>query len=172
MQLWPRSGCTCEASIFCLSIPTLNMTPETRASLFEIAEENAEELYEQYGAEGTCVPKEDDLPSDPEEFTQRELKQVFSPQRLDDVLNGQPATEVELQALRQVRLDSISMTDCDADAIPDYCIAEVANEDGNSGIALILCTGYSFSGLNIWVDEIFDTREAAKAYAKERGWTS
>ena len=99
------------------------MTPETRASLLEIAEENAEELYEQYGAEGTCVPKEDDLPSDPEEFTQRELEQAFSSERLDEVLNGKPATEAELHALRPVRLDSISWGDCDADVIPDYCLA-------------------------------------------------
>ena len=40
------------------------MTPETRESLFDIASENAEELYEEYGAEGTWVTKEH-LPSCP-----------------------------------------------------------------------------------------------------------
>ena len=119
------------------------MTPETRENLFEIANENAEELYEQYGEEGLCVTKED-LPSDPDEFTQRELKQVFNPQRLEDVLDGQPATEAEVQALRRVRLDRILSGDCDADAVPSYCLAEVADGDGNSGIALILCTATHF----------------------------
>jgi hypothetical protein len=147
------------------------MTPETRKSLFEIASENAEELYEHYGAEGSWVTKEH-LPSDPGEFTRRELARVFGPQRLDDVLDGQPATEAELQALRRVRLERILSGDCDADVIPAYCLAEVTDEDGNTGIALIFCKGYSFSGLTIWAAEIFDTREAAKAHLEENGWTS
>jgi hypothetical protein len=114
----------------------------------------------------------DDLPSDPSEFTQRELETAFSPQRIDKVLDGQPATQAELQALREVRLQNILSGDCDADAIPGYCLAEVADAEGNTGIALILCTGYSFSGLSIWVAEIFETREAAKAYLEENGWVS
>ena len=62
--------------------------------------------------------------------------------------------------------------DADADVIPGYSLDEVTDTEGNRGIALILCTGYSFSGLRIWVKEVFDTREAAMAYLEENGMTS
>jgi hypothetical protein len=148
------------------------MTPETRETLFEIATENAEALYDEYGgAEGLWVTK-DDLPSDPCEFRQSELEEVFSPQRLEEILDGRPVTGAELRPLREVRLESILSGDCDADALPGYCLAEVTDEDGDTGIALIFCKGHSFSGLIIWVAEIFDTREAMQAYLEENGWTS
>ena len=152
--------------------PKVKLTPQTKAKVYKIATENAEALYEEYeGAEGLWVT-EDDLPSDPSEFMQRELKAVLSPQRLEEVLDGQPATEAELEALRKVRLQNIlSSNYWDEDgAIPGYCLAEVADADTNTGIALILCTGTSLSGLNIWVHDVFDTTEAAKAYMKENGW--
>jgi hypothetical protein len=148
------------------------MTLETRDSLFEIASENAEELYDQNGAEGLWVGK-DDLPSDPSEFTQREYQAVLSPERVANVLNGDPFTETEFEALRKRRLEKIIYEgDCDADKIPSYCLAEVKDADGSSGIALILCKGYSFSVLEIWVHEIFETEEAAKSYMQEDGWIS
>ena len=43
------------------------MTPEVKESLYEIASESVEELYEQCGAEGLWVTK-DKLPSDEGEF--------------------------------------------------------------------------------------------------------
>jgi hypothetical protein len=52
---------------------------------------------------------------------------------------------------------------------PGYCLAEVTDAGGNSGIAVVLCTGDSLSGLKHWV---FDTRAAAKASMKENGWIS
>ena len=71
------------------------MTPETKANLYKIATENAEALYEEFGgAEGLWVTEED-LPSDPAEYTQRELERVFGPHRLEEVLDGHPVTEVE-----------------------------------------------------------------------------
>jgi hypothetical protein len=138
------------------------MTPEIRENLFEIATENAEELYNQYGAEGLWV-KEVDLPSDASEFTKQEYEAVLSPERFANVDGGDPVTEAESEALRNHRLETIIYVgDCDADTIPAYCLAEVKDADGNGGIALILCKGYSFSVLKIWVHRIFETREAAK----------
>jgi hypothetical protein len=148
------------------------MTAETRDGLFEFATENAEELYDQYGAEGLWVGK-DDLPSDPSEFTQQEYQAVLSPERVANVLNGDPFTETEFEALRKRRLEKIIYEgDCDADTIPGYCLAEVKDTDGNGGIALILCKGYSFSVLEIWVHGIFETEEAAKSHMEEDGWIS
>jgi len=148
------------------------MTPQTKANLYKIATENTEALYEEFGgAEALWVTK-DHLPSDPSEFTQQELETVLRPQRLEQVLDGQPPTEAELQALREVRLQNILSGNYwdEEGAIPGYCLAEVADAEGNTAIALIFCTGTSLSGLTIWVVEIFDTREAAKAYLEENGW--
>jgi hypothetical protein len=150
----------------------LNMTPQIEENLFEIAAENAEELYDQYGAEGLWVT-EDHLPSDPSEFTDLEYQAVLAPERVANVIDGDSVTETEFKALRQHRLETIIYGgDCDADTTPAYCLAEVRDADGNDGIALILCNGYSFSVLKIWVHGIFETREAAKAHMKENGWLS
>jgi hypothetical protein len=148
------------------------MTPQTKANLYKIATENAEALYEEFGGAEALWVTEGDLPSDPSEYRQRELEKVLSPQRLEQVLDGQPATEAELQELREERLQSILSGDYwdEEGAIPGYCLAEVADAEGNIAIALILCTGTSMSGLTIWLVEIFDTREAAKAYMEENGW--
>jgi hypothetical protein len=148
------------------------MTPRIEGNLYKIATENAEALYEEFGgAEGVWVT-EDDLPSDASKFTQRELKRDLSPHGAKEVLDGHPVTEVELRALREQRLENILTGDYFDEwaRIPGYCFAEVTDADGNSGIALILCKGDSFSGLYIWLNGIFDTREAAKAYMKENGW--
>ena len=146
------------------------MTPEIRENLFEIATENAEELYDQHNAGGLWVAN-DALPSDLGEFMQSELEEVFNPQRLEEVLDGGTVTEAELRALRQVRLDNMSSGDWDAGDIPGYCLAEVEDAEGNTGIAFILCNGHSFSGLRIWVTEIFESEEAAAAYLEENGRT-
>jgi hypothetical protein len=62
--------------------------------------------------------------------------------------------------------------DGDSDLIPAFCLAEVSDADGNTGIALILCTEYSFSGVTIWVEDVFESRAAARAYLEEHGWIS
>lgn len=147
------------------------MTPEAKDNLYEIASENVEELYEQIGAEGLWVTK-DKLPSDEGEFLQEEYKHALSPERKAAFDQGDALTESELEKLRERRLGALLEGDFDADDIPGYCLAEVTDEDKNTGIALILCKGYSFSGLNVWVQDIFETREAAKAYMQTDGWVS
>jgi len=146
------------------------MTPEIKERLLEIANEDAEELYEVYGAEGLWVTK-DDLPSDPSEFTERDYEKVFSADRIADFQKGLPLTEAELNALREHRLAEIYLRDVNTDSLPAYCFAEVTDADDNTGIALILCTGDSFSELTIWVHDIFETKAAALNYLQENGWT-
>lgn len=147
------------------------MTPEVKESLYEIAGESVEELYEQYGAEGLWVT-EDKLPSDEGEFLEEEYKQVLSAERKAAFDKGHSLTRSELEKLRECRLDAMLQGDFDADEIPGYCLAEITDEHKNTAIALILCKGYSFSGLNVWVQDIFETREAAKAYMEQDGWVS
>jgi hypothetical protein len=88
------------------------MTPEIKERLLDIANEDAEDLYETYGAEGLWVTK-DDLPSDPSEFSDREYKAVFGPERAADFQKGHPLTEAELDALRKHRLAEIRLGNAD-----------------------------------------------------------
>ena len=147
------------------------MTREVKEWLLEIANEDAEDLYETYGVEGLWVPK-GDLPSDRAKYSEQEYEKVFGPERAADFQKGHPISEAEFDALREYRSAGTRLGSAHADAIPAYCLAEVTDDDDNSGIALILCTGDSFSGLNVWVRGIFDTREAAKAYLEENGWAN
>jgi hypothetical protein len=147
------------------------MTAEVKESLYAIASESVEELYEEYGAEGLWVTR-DKLPSDEGEFLAEEYNKVLSSERRTAFNNGESLTEFELEKLREHRLGAMLEGDFDADDIPGYCLAEVTDSDENTGIALILCKGYSFSGLNVWVQEIFETEEAAKAYMGKDGWVS
>jgi hypothetical protein len=147
------------------------MTPKKRKRLFEIAEENAEELYSANDAEGLWVRKEN-LPSDLGGYAESELETVLGAGRTAEIKSGQLPTEAELDALRKNRLASILRGDRDEDDMPAYCLAEVTDARGKTAIALILCTGSSFFGTNIWVDEVFDTREAALFYLKQHGWVS
>jgi hypothetical protein len=78
------------------------MTPEIKERLLEIANEDAEELYEVYGAEGLWVTK-DDLPSDPSEFTERDYEKVFSADRIADFQKGLPLTEAERRECPKTR---------------------------------------------------------------------
>ena len=65
------------------------MTDEIRACLHEIASEEAEDLYE--GAEGLWARK-DQIPSDPSEFSEEEYEKLLSPERLEEINNGQQIT--------------------------------------------------------------------------------
>jgi len=102
---------------------------------------------------------------------QEEYESIFSPERFEEILYGESPTDAEILTLREHRIEEWLNEDSDADVILGYSLVEVADAHGNRGIALILCTGYSFSGLTIWVKEIFDTKTAAMAYLKENGST-
>jgi hypothetical protein len=121
------------------------MTQQTKELLFTIATENAEELYS--GAEGLWVSNEQ-LNSDIDE---EEYESVLSPERFEEIQYGDSPTDAEILALREHRIEEWLDEESDADVIPGYSLVEVADAHGNQGIALILCTGYSFSELTIWV---------------------
>jgi hypothetical protein len=140
------------------------MTKQTKELLLKTATENAEELYS--GAEGLWVSN-DQFISD---FEEEEYEKFLGAERFEEIQSGQ-----WLRTLRFRRyLSSVwrnGWGDADADVVPGYSLVEVTDSDGNRGIALFLGTGYSFSGLSIRVEEIFDTRAAAMAYLEENGST-
>jgi hypothetical protein len=109
------------------------MTPEIRERLLEIAEENAESLYSDFGAEGLWVT-EDKLPSEPSEFKEKEYEALLSPERLEEIRNGHPPTEAELRRLREERLANILRGNHDAESVPAYCLAEVVDEQEDDDI--------------------------------------
>jgi hypothetical protein len=117
------------------------MTDQIRARLHEIASEEAEDLYE--GAEGLWARK-DQIPLDPSEFSEEEYEKLLSPERLEEINNGQQITEAELLLLQEVRLEKL-LDDCgDADVTTGYSLVEVVDGEGNTGIVVFHCTGYSF----------------------------
>ena len=81
---------------------------------------------------------EDQLPSEASEFEKEKFEEVLSPERLQEINSGHPPTEAELLALRAARLEKMLSDDGDADVTPGYCLAEVFDNEDNSGIALIL----------------------------------
>jgi hypothetical protein len=145
------------------------MTDEIRERLLEIANEEAENLFE--GSEGLWVSK-DELPESPSDLSQDEYERFFTPERLEKINAGQEITEDEFLALRKARLERLLDPETDADVTTGYSFVEVADDEGNAGIAVYLCSGYSFSGLDVSVLDVFDTREDALAYLNENGWTS
>jgi hypothetical protein len=69
-------------------------------------------------------------------------------------------------------LEKLFDSSISADVACGYCFAKVVDEQGNTGIAVIFCTGYSFSDLKYWVFDLFKTKEDALAYLNANGWTS
>jgi hypothetical protein len=156
------------------------MTPEIRERLLEIAQENVEELFEECGGSEGLWVAEGRLPSEPSEFDEEEYEALFSPARIEEIKSGHQPTEAELLALRKARLEKLLDPGADPDLTPGYSLVEVVDheEDGdeelaviNTGIAVILCTGSSFFGLELDVLNVFDTKEDALAYLNNNGWT-
>ena len=144
------------------------MTDEIRERLLEVANDEAENLFE--GSEGLRVSK-DELPESLSDLSEDEYERFFTPGRLEGINAGQEITEDEFLALREARLERLLDSSTDADVTTGYSFVEVVDDEGNSGIAVFLCSGYSFSILKISVLDIFDTRADALAYLNDNGWT-
>jgi hypothetical protein len=95
------------------------MTDEIRACLHEIASEEADYHYE--GAEGLWASK-DQIPSDPSEFSEAEYEGLLSPERLEEINDGQQITEAELVLLQKARLENLLDNCGDADVTTGYSL--------------------------------------------------
>lgn len=58
------------------------------------------------------------------------------------------------------------------EVVPSYSIARVCDECGNEGWALILRTGYSFTQIRTWLEDVFSSEEEAVAWMEKKGWCS
>ena len=146
------------------------LTPEAIASLTAVANENLDKLWDDFFACGTWV-QQDDLPEvDPAELAESGL--IEDEERCEALAEGAEPTEQEIKLFHDNWLESALEGEGDADFIPAYAMSIVTDAKGNEGVALILRTGYSFSGVTTCLEGIFDSSEEATAHMEKGGWCS
>jgi hypothetical protein len=149
---------------------TQKLSPEAIASLTAVAKENLDELFEEFYECGTWVRK-DDLPEiDPAELAESGL--IDDEERCEALSEGAEPTEQEIKLYHDNWLESALEGQGDADFIPAYALSIVKDPQGNEGVALMLRTGYSFTGITTWLEGIFDSSEDASAHMGKDGWCS
>ena len=151
------------------------MIPHHFKPLAEIANNRLDELWDE--AE-SCVlfAREIDQPT-PEDYARNPEPSVFegsvSSARLKQLKKGALPSDSEIRIYRQAWWDEQLMNDePDADCIPGYALATVRVNDDVEGVALILRTGYSFSGLETWLEGIFFSSKDATDYMTATGFWS
>jgi len=146
------------------------LSPEAIASLTAAATENLDELFDEFHDCGTWVRKDDFPEVDPAELAESGL--IEDQERCDALAEGAEPTEQEIKLFHDNWLETALEGEGDADFIPAYALSTVVDAQGNEGVALMLRTGYSFSGITTWVEGIFDSSEDATAHMKKGGWCS
>ncbi len=150
------------------------LSAEIESRLRELAEQQLDELWDASGDMGIWV-QETDLPTIEDVNASNAsnwFTDVVSPERLRELEGGSTPTSDEMGRLRESKREFYLSGDGDADSIPGYALAEVEDDMGNRGIALILRTGYSFSELHTWLEGVFPSRQLAFRYMKDGGWIS
>jgi hypothetical protein len=146
------------------------LTTEAIQSLTVVAKENLDELWDEFFACGTWI-QHDDLPEvDPGELAESGL--IEDEERCQALAEGAEPTEQEIKLFHDNWLESALEGEGDADFIPAYALSIVKDAKGNEGVALLLRTGYSFSGITTWLEGVFDTSEDATAHMEKEGWCS
>jgi len=146
------------------------LTPEAITSLRAYAKANLDDLFDEFIEFGTWVRK-DDLPEvDPAELAESGL--IEDEDRCEALADGAVPTEKEIKLFHDNWLESALHGEGDADFIPAYAISIVNDGKGNEGVALLLRTGYSFSGITTRLEGIFSTPAEAIAHMEEDGWCS
>ena len=146
------------------------LSPEAIESLTSVANGQLDALWEEFFECGTWVHR-DDLPDvDPYELAESGL--IENKKRCEALGNGAKPTKKEIKIYHDWWLESALEGDCDADDIPAYAISIVEDPKGNKGVALLLRTGYSFSGVTTSLEGIFDSSEDATSHMRNGGWCS
>jgi hypothetical protein len=146
------------------------LTPLVKEILRQIADERSAALWEEY----SCVRagiwvRRADLPL-VESSDVLDLGVVNDKERISALENGDWPTQEEIKLYHDWWVKNQLEGENDADAVPAYALAPIDDEDGHSGVALVLCKGYSFSGIDIWLEDIFESEGAAMNYMHQRGW--
>lgn len=99
------------------------------------------------------------------------LEDHIDPDRLEALYNGAEPTEEENRLFHEVWL-GYALDEPDADVSPGYVVASLADDQcpvRAERYALVLCTGYSFTGIRRWVEGLFANVEDALEYMRARG---
>lgn len=148
----------------------IKLAAEAIASLTAVANENLDKLWDEFFTCGTWV-QHDDLPEvDPTELVESGL--IEDEERCEALAEGAEPTEQEIKLFHDNWLESALEGEGDADFIPAYAMSIVVDGKGREGVALLLRTGYSFSGITTWLEGVFDSSEEATAHMEKGGWCS
>ena len=149
--------------------PKTKLSNVVRQALRELAEEQMDELWEDAEVFGTWVRK-GDVP----EVTSEVLLDsglIEDDQRINTLEKGGGPTAEEIREFQEWWAES-NLEDGDADFIPGYALSTILDKQGHKGVALLLRTGYSFSGVDTELEGIFATKADAIEHMKSDGWCS
>lgn len=146
------------------------MTEEIRDTLESIAEDQRDELWENATDHGIWVRTEDLPDVDSEELASSGL--IEDEARCEALENGGKPTPAEKKQFHKWWAESQLEGSADADFIPGYVLADIKDQEGNEGVALVLRKGYSFSELRTWIEGVFDSQHEAIQYLKKGGFHS
>ena len=151
--------------------------PEIRANLERIAEETSEEIWERkyIRRKSTWLRKQDlsnYLDSELWDNLEYEIEGLVNEDRYEAITeHDSPLTREEIILCRNNFVRCIFAGERDVwDYIPGFATGHVEDEEGNRAVAIVLCTGFSFSGLKLSVEGLFPDERDALAHLRKGGW--
>jgi len=135
-----------------------------------LSEEDLDELYENITREAFPLVSKSDLP-DEDDFRKNEawdaIEDKISAKRYAELQGGADPTPQELAMYQEYWREGLSDMDYDMDVIPTCSMAPFIAPDGRKLFALVCRTGYSFSDIDTWLEEVFTSEAEAIAYVEE-----
>ena len=135
-----------------------------------LSEEDLDELYDNTTGEAFPLVSKSDLP-EADEFSENEawdaIEDKISAKRYAELQEGADPTPNEIAMYQEYWREGLSDMDYDMDTIPTCGIALFTAPDGRKLFALVCRTGYSFSGIDTWLEGVFMSEPEALAYVEE-----
>ena len=143
------------------------LSKKGREKLTEAAKDRLDKLWASSDQQGPWV-RHEDLP-DVDADTLYESGLIEDDRRDAELRNGSAPTADEIKKYLECWLESYFEDPCDVD-IPTYALAHLKDEEGNQGVALILRTGFSFHGVDEWLEGVFSSERSAIRWMKKGGY--
>lgn len=90
--------------------------------------------------------------------------------RLKELQDGKRPKRSEIKAYQETWIEKALRGNNDADLVPSYRTVEIKGRKGRKKIAIIMCSGYSFSGVSFWIEGFFSSYERADNYLNREGY--
>ena len=125
------------------------------------------------GGSGYFVPK--DIVPDLEQYLAEGnpycwFEGLVSEDRLKELEAGKRPKRPEIRAYQKSWIEKALRGNNDADLVPTYQTVEIKGRKGRKKVAIIMCSGYSFSGVSFWVEGLFSSYERADNYLTRKGY--